>query len=159
METITSDGRPVQGGAAQPVYDVTARTGTPGNPTSVQGVVGGVAVPVAVLPSLASVNATIANGASLSGAVDIGAARRLLSITMPAAWTAAGITLQISNDGTNYADVYDAYGTEYAMTVAASRCVLIPADLRRVRYLKIRSGTSGTPVNQAAERVIAINVE
>ena len=48
------------------------------------------------MTKLSSVSsATIANGASLSGAVYVGN-RRLIGIQMPAAWTAAVLTFQVS---------------------------------------------------------------
>jgi len=100
--------------------------------------------------------ATIANGESLSAAVDIGD-NVVASIVMPAAWTTAVITFDASIDGTTYGPLYDRYGTEYSVQVAATRSIpLSVQDFVGFRYLKIRSGTSGVPVNQAAERIIAI---
>lgn len=100
--------------------------------------------------------ATIASGASLSGSIDL-TGRILVAVQMPSAWTAASITFQASNDGTTFDNVYDTAGTELAATVAASRYVVFdPADLASVRWIKLRSGTSGTPVNQAAERTLTL---
>lgn len=100
--------------------------------------------------------ATILNGASLSAAVSL-LSQRLVAIIMPAAWTAAGLTFQASDDGTNYYNLHDGAGTEVSLTVAASRYVrLTPADWSRIRYLKVRSGTSGVPVNQGADRAIIL---
>lgn len=96
----------------------------------------------------------IANGASLSSSINL-TASRLVVITMPAAWTAANLTFQISYDCTNYADLYDATGTEYTVTAAASRAILITAaDFIGIQCFKIRSGTTGVPVNQAADRTL-----
>jgi len=102
---------------------------------------------------------TIANGASLSGALNIGA-RDLFGLIMPSAWTSAAITFQGSFDGTNYFNLYDDAGNEISFTVAASRYVVIssPAKFFGLKKLKIRSGTSGSAVNQAAERVIGVIV-
>lgn len=98
--------------------------------------------------------ATIANGASLSGAVYLGE-KTLLGLVMPAAWTAAVITLSVSLDGTTYVDAYDSTGTETSYTVAASRYIALnPANLVGVRYVKLRSGTAASAVNQAAARTI-----
>ena len=100
--------------------------------------------------------ATIASGGSLSGAVDIGD-NVVVGIVIPAAWTVAVITFDASIDGTTYGPLYDRYGTEYTVQVAAARAIpLSIQDFVGFRYLKIRSGTSGTPVNQGAERVISI---
>lgn len=98
--------------------------------------------------------ATIANGASLSGAIDLSTGK-LARIAMPASWTAANLTFQASYDGATYNDLYDQNGTEYTVTAAASRSILVPfADFIGIRYLKIRSGTSGAAVNQGADRTL-----
>ncbi len=97
---------------------------------------------------------TIANGAAL-GASFIGDGR-LVAIQMPAAWTAANLTFQGSMDGVTYADMYDATGTEVTVVAAASTYILL-ADLKAA-WIKVRSGTTGTPVNQGADRVILLYV-
>lgn len=107
-------------------------------------------------PLLEQVTVTIASGASLSGAANI-AGRDVVGIVMPAAWTAAALTFQGSADGSAYNDVHDSGGTEVSYTVAASRYVhLGDGALRGMQGLKVRSGTSGTAVNQAAERSIVL---
>lgn len=100
--------------------------------------------------------ATIASAASLSGAVDL-AASALAGLQMPAAWTAANLTFQVSFDGTTYADLYDSLGTEYTVTASTSRFIALPAsDFLGARYLKIRSGTAAVPVAQGASRDIQL---
>jgi hypothetical protein len=105
----------------------------------------------------ANFDATIASGASLSGAVDLGM-YRMFAIIMPASWTTANLTFQVSADGTNYFDLYDDTGTEVMFTAAASRVIQNsnPGRWLAFRYLKIRSGTSNSAVNQAAGRTITI---
>jgi hypothetical protein len=100
-----------------------------------------------------AITATIANAASLSGIVDLGATR-LVGIVIPAAWTAANLTFSVSRDGVTFVDLYDNFGAEYTVTVGGvNRRVLVPySDFFGVRWLKVRSGTSATPVNQAAQR-------
>jgi hypothetical protein len=111
-----------------------------------------------VSEGLERLTATIANGESLSGAVDLGG-RKLVAIDMPAAWTAASLTFQASPDGVTYDDLYDG-GTERALTVAASRYLAQNiGDWVGVRWLKIRSGTSGTPVNQGGARTLTLVVQ
>lgn len=102
---------------------------------------------------------TIANGQSLSGALNI-ASRNFFGVIMPASWTAASLTFQGSFDGTTFYDLYDENGIEVSFTVSASRYVIIstPAKFLGLKKLKIRSGTSGTPVNQGADRVIGVIV-
>lgn len=110
---------------------------------------------------------TIANGAALSGAIDI-RGLRLSSIQMPTGWTAAAITFQGALDGDDSAvgatfqDMYDGGGTEVSITTAASRTIVkltVGFDLAGVRWLKVRSGTTGSPVNQGAARNLILGFE
>ena len=87
----------------------------------------------------------------------------LKGIIMPGAWTAAAITLQMSDkESGTYVDVYDDGGTEISLTVAASRYVGIGAGSGRnfviggIPFLKVRSGASAVPVAQAAERALLL---
>jgi len=76
---------------------------------------------------------------------------------MPAAWTAADITFQVSADGSTYCNLYEEDGTEFTLTVGASYHVMIsPDSLWGAHWIKVRSGTAGTPVNQAAARTITL---
>lgn len=114
--------------------------------------------------------ATIANGASLSGAIDMNRIRssaegmgghgiHLAAIQMPSAWTAANITFQGSVDGSTYYDLYDQYGTEILVTAAASRVILLDLSMfAGINFVKLRSGTTGTAVNQAADRAIVLGL-
>lgn len=105
-----------------------------------------------------STAATILNGASLSGAVDLDE-KRAHRIVMPAAWTAAGITFQVSYDGAAFNDLYTADG-EYTLSstvVGASRSIVLDQSIfYGVRHLKVRSGTSAAPVNQGADRALVL---
>lgn len=70
---------------------------------------------------------------------------------MPASWTAAPFTFQSSTDGVTYNDVYDAAGNELDLFLNAPayngvRQYDIPGSV----FLKVRSGTTGTPVDQPA---------
>lgn len=118
------------------------------------------------MPGFRTQQVTIANGGSLSGAAT-GATRvgggatgiyeTLVGIIMPASWSAASLTFQASNDNSTFTNLYNAAGTEVTATVSAARWVAIdPADFAGVAYLKVRSGTSGTPVNQGADRTITL---
>ena len=101
--------------------------------------------------------ATIASGASLSDAVDVGP-HTGIAIHMPASWTTATLTFQVSDDGATYRDLYDIYGTEYQSQAAASRTILLPpSDFAGFQYLKIRSGTSAAAVNQGAARSLIVS--
>lgn len=100
---------------------------------------------------------TIPTGATgLSAAIDLGGSR-LFCIQTPEALTGTTFTFQSSKDGTTFANMYDASGTELAITVAASRYIIIdPTTFSAVKWLKVRSGTSGTPTNEAADRELTL---
>lgn len=99
---------------------------------------------------------TIANGQSLSAALFIGG-NRVVAIEMPAAWTAAGLSFQASADGVTYNDVHTT-SAELTVTAGASRLLLLGRALEGTVFLKVRSGTSGTPVAQGADRVLKLIV-
>lgn len=105
----------------------------------------------------------IASGASLSDAYDVGPNSKVAGIVMPSAWTAANLTFQVSNDDSTYSNLYDDGGNEVTVTAAASRYIAFDADTQRnfdgVKYLKIRSGTSGSAVTQASERTLVVVVK
>jgi hypothetical protein len=103
-----------------------------------------------------ALTATIANGASLSQGLYIGG--RIASITLPSAWTAANLTFQASQDGATFTDVYDSAGNEVTATAAASHTITID-QFNGAIFIKIRSGTGGTPVAQGAARALTVLVE
>lgn len=109
---------------------------------------------------------TIANGQSLSGvaqssfapAVSIGD-MVVYGIIMPASWTAAALTMQLTDDNSTFRNVFDAGGSEVTFVVDASRHVLVPPSVYiSGKGIKVRSGTSTVPVNQGADREIALLV-
>lgn len=103
------------------------------------------------------VTATIANGASLSGAVDLKSGR-VVALAMPAAWTAAVVTFQVSVDGGGtYQDLMDQYAAEVSLAVAQGKTYqLDPAMFLGFSNLKVRSGTSAAAQNQGAARDLAL---
>jgi len=106
------------------------------------------------------VTATIASAASLSGAVELKGAD-VLRISMPAAWTAADLTFQVSDDGgTTFRNVYWDWGPEMVVDASTSMTIeLSPfVQLRSIDQLKVRSGTAGTPVAQAGIRLIVLAI-
>jgi hypothetical protein len=100
----------------------------------------------------------IANGESLSTAAHIGSGT-LVGIQLPT-FTSAKLTFQGSADGVTYVECVDASAAavEYAASTGAIY-IKAPADLAGVPYIKVRSGTSGAAVNQAAERTITLVVK
>lgn len=111
------------------------------------------------------IDVTILNGQSgQQGYVDLHrSCETVVGIYMPAAWTAASITLMTippltaNPSAATWNDVYDKNGNEYTITCAAGEYIIIsPSDLAGIRYLKLRSGTSGTPVAQGGDRTITL---
>ena len=102
---------------------------------------------------------TIIINEALSAAVNI-QGLVLIGIVMPADWTAANITFQGSLDNVTFNDVYDEDGVEIAWTGASASRVLLQTGtqplLGGLSYLKIRSGVTATPVNQAAARTVEL---
>lgn len=95
---------------------------------------------------------TIPNGEALSNS--IGSAG-VSGIIMPAEWTAASLTFQGSHDGVTFVNIRNDSGDEYVIPADASWGIVLSAPLP-FRHIKVRSGTSGTPVNQAAERTLEL---
>lgn len=115
-----------------------------------------------IVRQVGKVVATIANGTALSDAVNLGG-HVISAIHMPAAWTAAALTFQASDDGgTTWRDVYDDAGTEVTIAsaaVVASRAIVnktILEQLAGLTTVRLRSGVTATPVNQAAQRAIVL---
>ena len=104
--------------------------------------------------------ATILNGQSQSQEIDLGESQ-LVGLVMPATWTAANLTiLAASSPGGTFNPLHDEGGTEITITAAAARQISISsAKLQGARFIKVRSGTSGAPVNQAADRQIQLLVK
>ena len=99
------------------------------------------------------IEVTIEDGNSLSAAVFM-KGRVLCGIFIPASWTTANITFQgCSTPGGTYVDVYDTSGSELTLTGAASSVYLAvdPINFYGINHLKVRSGTTGTPVNQSGD--------
>jgi hypothetical protein len=99
---------------------------------------------------------TIANGTALSPAVGL-YPFALHGILMPAAWTAADLTFQVSVDGATFGEMTDVSGN--AVDYKAAAGVYIPIDptlWRAIGLIKVRSGTAGVPVAQAADRVLTL---
>jgi len=104
-----------------------------------------------------SISATIAINASLSDSINLGGGK-LAGIQMSAAWTAAVITFQGSEDGTTFYDLYDRYGSEISWTVVAGKlhCNDDVVPFLSIRFLKVRSGTTASAVTQEAARTLGI---
>lgn len=105
---------------------------------------------------LETVDVAIANGASLSAAVPLGA-KTLVGVGLPAAWTAAGLTFQVSVDGSTWLDLYSGTAEVAFTSAAAGRYVAVDPTLwRGVNFIKVRSGTGASAVNQLADRTLTL---
>lgn len=98
--------------------------------------------------------ASIANGASLSGILNVWP-NAVNAVIMPATWTAASLTFQGSMDGVNFFDLFNDAGVEYEIPALVSQSIILNVPLP-FPYIKVRSGTTGTPVNQGAARSISL---
>jgi len=100
------------------------------------------------------VSATISSGGNLSGAIDLNGLS-LVAIIMPSAFDGTTLTFQASHNGTNWFELHDAAGNAITVTVGANRYIQL--DWQRflgIRYIRIRSGTASSPVNQTAARTL-----
>lgn len=108
--------------------------------------------PTNVVPFIYQHTVTIDTGATgLSSAID-------LSFLTPVAiqgstdWDTADLTFQCSYDNVTFCNMYDDSGNEYTVSVPTTDggdwLSLDPADFVGINYIKLRSGTSGTPVQQ-----------
>jgi hypothetical protein len=103
----------------------------------------------------------IAAGEALSDGLDCRAGQ-IVRLTMPAGWTPANLSFQISTDGQGYNDLVSFDGQEVVMPVVPGSAVVVaPLDqyLRAVAFLKIRSGSRTRPVVQEAQRDFAVAIE
>ena len=102
---------------------------------------------------------TILSGATgLSDIIDL-EGYQLFGIQMPATWVTANITFQTSFDGTTFQDAYDDSGLEITLQALQGKNISVDINALKLapwKYVKFRSGTSGTPVDQTATRVLKI---
>lgn len=100
---------------------------------------------------------TIPSGSAVSGPAYLGHGE-LCALTYPTSWTTADLTLQTSLDGVTYQDAYNEAGTEITIKAGAARNVALIVPIRGALWLKLRSGSSGSPTNQGADRIIGLLV-
>ena len=104
--------------------------------------------------------ATIANGASVSGAVDL-SKTALMGFVAPAAWTTAALNLEVSLDGSTWVTAgvigpdSGPVGSWSAVTAGAAYAVDV-ASMLPWAYVRFRSGTAASPVNQGGARIFTV---
>jgi hypothetical protein len=115
------------------------------------------------------INVAIAAGQSLSAPVGIGF-KVVVGFSIPTGWITAPLTFQITRDGVNFQEYVD--GTAAAnpagavqippgatSTLAANTDVYVATGtFDGVNWLKLRSGTSGTPVAQTGGATVGVIV-
>lgn len=117
-----------------------------------------------LIQDLKSIPVLIANGTAISAAVNIGPMTLVGIIMDPSAWTPADLTFQAAPDGATFGELVetdlaaaDAVAALQVHSPAAGQFIVLdPAKLRGVVSLKVRSGTSGSPVNQLADRNLTL---
>lgn len=103
-------------------------------------------------------NVTIKNGSSISSVIDL-TSTSLLGFIMPSDWTTAALSIGVSNDGVTFYPAYDAYGSQTGYIASPVLSAAYAVDLSALlpwRYVRLRSGTQASPVNQLADRTFAI---
>ena len=100
---------------------------------------------------------TVGAGTSLSGASVSMAGRVLVGVITASTWDVAKMTFQASLDGTNFFDV-TYKGTEYevASVTAAKFIAVDPEVFYGAKYIKVRSGTSGSATNQVDATIVTL---
>lgn len=109
---------------------------------------------------------TILAGKTMSDGLDCSGSSRVSRIIMPSAWTAAALSIQLSNDGVTFNDLYNVASpnfTPFPVTVAGPKensIISLPVGFgASVSWLRLRSGTFAAPVPQAADRIFKVVVE
>jgi hypothetical protein len=109
--------------------------------------------------SRSTATATISNGTSVSGSIDL-STTALLGFIAPSAWTTASLSLEVSVDNTNWAAaIYDSTNSStgyWASVVAGSAYAVDTVSMLPFRYVRLRSGTSAAPVVQGADRAFVV---
>ena len=103
--------------------------------------------------------ATIDAQGSLSDIVDC-RGFDIVRIHMSAGWDAADLSFQVDDGDGTFRDVYWDWGAELVIGVTAGITIeLSPFVLMHaIERIKVRSGTTGAPVAQSAERLIQLAV-
>jgi hypothetical protein len=115
--------------------------------------------------SLSSSYTLLASGAAaaspaITGGVALGA-DTLVGIWMPATWVTAALTFQVSPDGgTTWVELFNDSGSAISITAAASQFISLVTNSnytwRGINMLKVRSGTSGSPVVQTGGATVTL---
>jgi hypothetical protein len=112
----------------------------------------------------ATLSVTIANGAALSGEIDM-RLYTMVTVHMPAAWTAARLAIQASpTSGGTFQPLYDELGNlmrcNGGANVVISTSYVVPPSVGGCRYIKLWSENgAGGNTNQGGDRVITVDLK
>lgn len=104
--------------------------------------------------------ATIENGTSISSPIECSNST-MFGFIMPAAWTTAALNLEASTDGTTWvtAGLFDSAGgavSSWAAPTAAAGYTVDIVNMLPWKFVRFRSGTAASAVNQGAARVFTV---
>lgn len=106
-----------------------------------------------------TISVTIPDGTDPSAAVDV-RDFEIVAIQMPASWSAADVTFQGSVDNSTFQNIYTSDDAELVVEAAQARFVALMEPeitaLKACMWIKVRSGTSGVPVDQNADRTLTL---
>jgi hypothetical protein len=98
---------------------------------------------------------TIPNGASVSGTINL-TDTCLIGFVAPSAWTAAPLTIEVSDDEVIWGTPKDGYSAQVGSYPSInSSDPFYGVDIQSLmpwRYVRFRSGTAASPVVQGADR-------
>jgi len=102
----------------------------------------------------------IASGQSLSSVLDLSQKTTgIKRITLPAQWSSAWLTFQISQDGAVYSDLYWPTGGLVVVTVVPGSTIVTDPAVWGAAFFKFRSGSPTNPIVQTATRNFTCVVE
>ena len=102
---------------------------------------------------------TIPSGTSVSGVLDTGR-DSILGIVMPSSWTSADLTFEVSYDNITWVGmVYDETSSQcnsISSPAPSSAHTVSLSGLLPYRYVRLRSGTTSSPVVQGGDRSVVV---
>jgi hypothetical protein len=98
----------------------------------------------------------------LSGVIGLGG-KTLVGIILPVAWVTAGLSFQASGDGgVTFGELLDETATARSVSSVTGGVYTViavdPTKWRGINCIKVRSGTSGAPVNQTGAPTLQLLV-
>jgi hypothetical protein len=102
---------------------------------------------------------TIAAGQSLSDKANCSAGA-MIRITVPKEFAGDSLTFMVSTDGNFFNDLYDAEGNEITIVAKPDTGVVLQDSwVKSIPYIKFRSGTRESPVEQDQDCKFAIAID